>query len=270
MLTYNDSRLILHRLCQIPTNCQCKWLLVSWSANKSFCKLFCVSWEVFVLHGLACVHWVAQSCTTTAYRWLSRFTFLTEDLVIRSWLITKMFRSGHDCTGASSARSPCDCHPQTEIAIPVFREVSKNVLFTRYHFCSRLQKVIHEKNWKCLDVLEHFHQPIHAWTLIANLAHLATHHSVIVRRHFFGFSISADLWNGSRRANDSSLALSLLLVAGISVWVTVSCDEDVGEVDEVEELFDKPGTTNGTWFDVSQWIFLPFWMRCGFWTLVLW
>ena len=28
--------------------------------------------------------------------------------------------------------------------------------------------------------------------------------------------------------------------------VTVSCDEDVGEVDEVEELLDKPGMTNGT------------------------
>ena len=34
--------------------------------------------------------------------------------------------------------------------------------------------------------------------------------------------------------------------------VTVSCDEDVGEVDEVEELVDQPGTTNGTSFDVSQ------------------
>ena len=34
--------------------------------------------------------------------------------------------------------------------------------------------------------------------------------------------------------------------------VTVSCDEDVGGVDEVEELVDKPGTTNGERFDVSQ------------------
>ena len=38
------------------------------------------------------------------------------------------------------------------------------------------------------------------------------------------------------------------LVAGTSVSVTVSCDEDVGEVDEdeVEELVDKKGTTNST------------------------
>ena len=32
VLTYNDSRLILHCTCQIPRNCQCKCLLVSSSA----------------------------------------------------------------------------------------------------------------------------------------------------------------------------------------------------------------------------------------------
>ena len=41
------------------------------------------------------------------------------------------------------------------------------------------------------------------------------------------------------RANESSLVLSLLVVAGISASVTVSGDEDVGEVDEVEELVEK-------------------------------
>ena len=42
--------------------------------------------------------------------------------------------------------------------------------------------------------------------------------------------------------------------------VTVSCDEDVGEVgeDELEELVDRPGTMNGTSFAVLQSIFLPF------------
>ena len=48
------------------------------------------------------------------------------------------------------------------------------------------------------------------------------------------------------RADESSLAFSLLLVAGTSVSVTVSCDEDVGDEDEVEELVDQPGTTHGT------------------------
>ena len=44
---------------------------------------------------------------------------------------------------------------------------------------------------------------------------------------FFGFSISVDSCHECPRADESSLAFSLL-VAGISVSVTVSCDEDVG------------------------------------------
>ena len=40
--------------------------------------------------------------------------------------------------------------------------------------------------------------------------------------------------------------------------VTVSGNEDVGEVDEVEELVDKPSTTSGTSFDTLQSILLPF------------
>ena len=40
--------------------------------SKNFCKLFSVSCEVLVLHGYDWIHWVAKSCTTTAYRWLFR------------------------------------------------------------------------------------------------------------------------------------------------------------------------------------------------------
>ena len=40
--------------------------------SKNFCKLLSVSWEVCVLHGYDWIHWVAKSCTTTAYRWLFR------------------------------------------------------------------------------------------------------------------------------------------------------------------------------------------------------
>ena len=36
--------------------------------SKNFCKLLWVSCEVFVLHGNDWIHWVAKSCTTTAYR----------------------------------------------------------------------------------------------------------------------------------------------------------------------------------------------------------
>ena len=40
--------------------------------SENFCKLFCVTWEVFVLHGCDWIHWVAKSCTTKAYRPLFR------------------------------------------------------------------------------------------------------------------------------------------------------------------------------------------------------
>ena len=40
--------------------------------SKNFCKLLCVYWEVFDLHGYDWIHWVAKSCITTAYRWLFR------------------------------------------------------------------------------------------------------------------------------------------------------------------------------------------------------
>ena len=62
----------------------------------------------------------------------------------------------------------------------------------------------------------------------------------------FGFSVSAGPCDEFPRT--SSLILSPLVDAGCSVGVTVSCDEDVGEVgeDELEELVDRQGTTNGT------------------------
>ena len=62
----------------------------------------------------------------------------------------------------------------------------------------------------------------------------------------FGFSISAGPCDEFPRT--PSRILSLLVDAGCSMDVTASCDEDeedVGE-DELEELLDRPGTTNGT------------------------
>ena len=69
-----------------------------------------------------------------------RFTFFTENFVIRCDQVTKMFRSGHDCTSTSSARSP---------VIFVFKQLSEFGSFgkcvytlllirNQFHFCSRL------------------------------------------------------------------------------------------------------------------------------------
>ena len=62
----------------------------------------------------------------------------------------------------------------------------------------------------------------------------------------FGFLFFAGLGNGFPR--DSSLVLPLPSAAGFSVPISESCDDDIEKVgaDEVEELVDRPGTTNGT------------------------
>ena len=46
----------------------------------------------------------------------------------------------------------------------------------------------------------------------------------------------------------SLLMLSLLVDAGCCVGIAASCGIDVGDAseDELEELVDRPGTTNGT------------------------
>ena len=48
------------------------------------------------------------------------------------------FRSGHDCTAASSARSPRNFCPQTDVAIPVFWRMSK--MLCLHNTTSSLQK----------------------------------------------------------------------------------------------------------------------------------
>ena len=222
-------------------------------------------------HGYDCIHWVAKSCTTTAYRWLCRdphpslrtlwsaviksikfsvlgttvpVRLLQEALVISSSNRVSQFRSFGKWVKML-------CFLGTTFARGSKGNSREELEASR---CSGT----HSSTNPCMDSVD-------------NPAHLATHHSAIIRRHvFFGFSISVDSCHEFPRADESPLAFSLLLVARISVSVTVSCEEDVGEVDEVEELVDKPGTTNGTWFDVSQWNFLPFLMRCGFWPLIQW
>ena len=53
--------------------------------------------------------------------------------------LTKIVRSGHDCTSKSSARSPRYCL-RVDIAIWVLRKVRVDTMLTRtrFHFCSRL------------------------------------------------------------------------------------------------------------------------------------
>ena len=161
--------------------------------SKNFCKLFCVSWEVFVLHGYDCIHCGAKSCTTTACRWLFR------DSHPPLWTLWSAIIKSPKLS-ALGTTVPVRLLRQAHVYLVLqqmlqFRYIGK---WVKKKLCLpslllAALKVIHEKNWKLLDVLEHFHAPVHAWTPVANLAHLATGHCVVLRRrHFyFGFSISA-------------------------------------------------------------------------------
>ena len=104
------------------------------SGSKNFCKLLCVSWEVFVLNGYDWIHWVAKSCTTIENRWLFRDSQLSLrtlwSAVIKS---PNFFCTRYGSGNASSARCPCNFGPLTDLAISVFKEVSENTVFTQIH-----------------------------------------------------------------------------------------------------------------------------------------
>ena len=107
--------------------------------SKNFCKLHCVSWEVFVfarirlgpLSGQVLHH----DCISVI---VSRCTTFTENFVICCNQITKICCTKYDSANTSSARSPCDFGPLADLAISVFREVSINTVFTQIRTSRRL------------------------------------------------------------------------------------------------------------------------------------
>ena len=80
------------------------FLVGSWN----LIRFFWVSWRYFVCRIMYdCIHWVAKSCTTKAYRWLLR-DFLASLKILWSAVIKyQKFPLGRDCTNTFSARSPC-------------------------------------------------------------------------------------------------------------------------------------------------------------------
>ena len=91
VLTYIDSRKDLHNFCQIPRNCKCKWLLVPRRLQELLQALLCFLRSFFVLHGYDCIHCVAKSCTTAAYRWFFEVHILHWDLCDRQVLNHRNF-----------------------------------------------------------------------------------------------------------------------------------------------------------------------------------
>ena len=179
-----------------------------------------------------------------------------------------MFRSGHDCTSTSSARSPRYCCLQADIAIWVLWKVRVNTLLTRtrFHFCSRLHWLFMRRTGSFLILRRRVAPWFCRTTFIDQIfSELCSQSGKSCKRSrytssrpsfLFLFSVSINLYY--KFLHNSSPVLPLLSSTKFSVYLltsnTESCDEDDDEVgeDEVEELVDKAGTTDGTQFDIMQ------------------
>ena len=71
---------------------------------------------------------------------VSRFAFVTEDLVICCYQVTKIYSTRYGFAIASSAWGPCNFGPFTDLAISVFREKSFYTVLTQIltSLCGRL------------------------------------------------------------------------------------------------------------------------------------
>ena len=202
--------------------------------------------------------------------------------MIRCHQVAKFFRFGHDCTSTSSARSPRYFRLQADITIWVLRKVRVGNMLTRtrFLFCSRphwqfmrrtgsvsISKLRFPRSSDELRSSTKFSLNSCSQSgKSCNRSRCASSRPSFL----FLFSVSVDSCSGFPRS--SSLVLSLLSGTGFSLYLvtskTESCDEDDEEVgvDVMEELVDKPVTTNGISFDIqpSIKILLPFVVRCGF------
>ena len=67
-----------------------------------------------------------------------KFTFFTENFVICCNQINKIFCTKYDSANTSSARGPCDFGLLSDLAISVFREVSRKIVLTQIRTSRRL------------------------------------------------------------------------------------------------------------------------------------
>ena len=178
-LTYNDSRIVLHRMCQILRICHYKWLLVSSSApgtslrssgspDKSlFCTGCIVTTELpnlvpqqridgyYVIHSL---HWELCDPQLWNHQNFPLWVRLSQHVFCKKPL-----------SFSSSSRNRNLDLSELLLATPL---------------------VIHDKNWMCLDpqatglpvaLLDFFHQQNSLWTPVASPASHAKDRSVLLR-----------------------------------------------------------------------------------------
>ena len=115
VLKFDDSMIDVHRVCQIPVDCQCKWLSVFSDGSRNFLKLFSVFWEVLVFSRLVhdCASVIVFEIHSPSLRTLWSAVIKSPNFSARGYCFAK----------SSSARSPCHLGSQAYFAISVFREV---------------------------------------------------------------------------------------------------------------------------------------------------
>ena len=143
VLTYNDTRIGLHKLCHILWNCQCKWLSVSSLAPETSLGssgspkkfLFCTD---------RIVSTVLPNLVPRVIG--SRFSSFTKIFVICCYQSPKKFCPKYGCASAFSAGSPCYLGLHADVAVSVFREVSLKYCAYPIPLFSAALKLTHEKN----------------------------------------------------------------------------------------------------------------------------
>ena len=245
------------------------------SGSKNFCKLLWVSCEVFVLHGYDWIHWVAKSCTTTAYRWL----FRDSQLSLRT-LWSAVIKSPK--LSARGTASPLRLlHGALVILVRLqisqFRSLGKWVWTLCLPKSSRLMSIgSKEASWEELA----WESPRTGTSSPTKISLNSCCHSGIfsqrvapVSHQHRKLTQALESYHLSDRSSLSrvSLSLDVAVVGEEDVEQGLSCLEGVIDVEEGKlegELVDKPGTTIGTEFSVSHCLRIPFLMRCGFWPLI--
>ena len=238
VLTINDSRKDLHNICQILGKCQCKWLVVSSSAPKTFASSSVFPEKFLLYMGLIESiepNPVPQQHIDNCFEIRILHWEPCDPLLFNH----QIFRFGHDCTSAFSARSPCHF---------VFKQISQFGSFGKWVKMLCLPDITFARgsegnSWEELEASRC------SGKLSSTRPCL---NSSIIFIWFSGFC-----WS-TRGVSSYFLTRSLT-----SCW----CGMLRGSYGFLRY---RPRTTNGTWFAVLHSNFLPFWMRCGFWPQVQW
>ena len=215
------------------------------SGSKNFCKLLCVSWEVFVSHGYAWIHWVAKSCTTTAYRWL----FRDSQFSLRT-LWSAVIKSPN--FSARGTASPLRLL-HGAIVILVFWQISQfRSLGNEHKHCAFPVPLSSQVLWKTHEKSSQVRPSSpprdSLWILATILANQTTGLRVLARCPHFYWVSEFLAGSGDKSPCACSLTFSLRVVARRIVEFSESCDDDVGDVGvaKLEEPVNKPGTTSDT------------------------